>query len=123
MTTGGDFAPQELLPGLEPPARGESAIKRAARRTLTALEAAGYLDERHAVICQLVLDLADVVEAGRLQGKASAAAMAAAQLLAAYEHLMPETTEGGGDDDWSTFVADMRRSAAEVRDAARPDQA
>jgi len=123
VTTGPEnFAQDEqLLPGLEPPSRGEPAIKVAARRTITALEAAGFLDERHAVICQLILDLAEVVDAGRRQGKASAAAMAAAQLLAAYTLLMPEANEGGGDDDWSTFVADLRRSATEVRDAARLD--
>lgn len=122
MTTPENFARDEqLLPGLEPPSRGEPAIKLAARRTLVALEAAGYLDERHAVINQLILDLADVVESGRVQGKASAAAMAAAQLLAAYQLLMPEASEGGGDDDWSQFVADLRRSATQIRDAARPE--
>lgn len=121
-TTPENFARDEqLLPGLEPPSRGEPAIKVAARRTLVALEAAGFLDERHAVINQLILDLADVVESGRVQGKASAAAMAAAQLLAAYQLLMPEANEGGGDDDWSKFVAELRRSTPEIRDAARPE--
>lgn len=104
---------ESVLPGLEPPAPCESALTRAARRTIVQLEALGLLDDRHAVVCQLVLDLS-----GRVAGaKDYAAANLSAQLLAAYQLLIPQS-EGGGGDAWDEFVADLRRSATEARDPA-----
>lgn len=118
MTDPNEFAQaDELLPGLEPPQRGESAMMRATRRTITALEGAHYLDERQAALCQLMLELAEVVDAGRRQGKASAVAMAAAQILATYELLVPEAKGGDDGDEWAALVADMRRSATAPRDS------
>jgi hypothetical protein len=111
-----EFAPAEVLPGMETPAAHDSRLRKAAHRTIVALEAAGYLDERHAVVTQLILDLADVVDAGRRQGRASAAAMAAAQLIAAYQLLVPETKGGDGNGALDELVADIRRRAAETRD-------
>jgi hypothetical protein len=114
-------ATEQLLPGLEPPKPTEPALVKAARRSIVALEAAGYLDERHAVLCQLVLDMAEVTDTGRRHGRASAAAMAAAQLQAAYVLLMPEAIEGGeGNDEWGQLVAEIRRSTTPVRDQAKP---
>lgn len=118
MTEPSEFAPSEsALPGLEPDRPGDSAMLRATRRTIASLEGAGYLDERQAALCQLLLELADVVDAGRRQGKASAVAMAAAQILSTYELLVPESKGGGEGDEWEELVADMRRSAAAPRDA------
>lgn len=108
---------QPMLPGLEEPAHRESEIVAAARRSLRALEAVGLLDERHAVLCQQMIELARVIDAGRWQGKASAVAMAAAQLLATYQVMVPES-EGGENDEWSELVAEFRRSAPTVRDQA-----
>lgn len=119
MTEPSEFAQaDDLLPGLDPPRRGESAMVRAARRTIAALSGDGYLDESHAILCQQILELAEVVDAGRRQGKASAVAMAAAQIIATYEKLVPESA-GGSEDDaaWSELVAEFRRSAAPVRDS------
>lgn len=114
MTETPEFAPTEdVLPGLEPPSPSEPALKRSARRTIVQLEALGLLDDRHAVVCQLLLDLADRFP----RAKEYAAANLAAQLLAAYQLLIPES-EGGGGDDWDEFVAELRRSAAEARDPA-----
>lgn len=122
MTDPADFARSEVpLPGLEPAARGESPLQLAARRTIAALDATGFLDERHAVLCQLMLDMAEVTDVGRRNGKAAAAAMAAAQLTAAYVLLFPDRPEGGGDDDgWDELVAEFRRRESEIRDAAKP---
>ena len=118
MTEPVDYEPDEsALPGLEPPKRGESAMLSATRRTIASLDAAGFLDETHAALCQLLIELAQVVDAGRRQGKASAVAMAAAQILATYEKLVPESA-GGSEDDaaWSELVAEFRRGAAPLRD-------
>lgn len=116
-----DFeATEAALPGLEPDAPRDSALKVAARRSIRALESAGYLDDRHAVVCQLILDLADVISAASKRGQAAAAGMSAAQLLAAFSLLLPEATEGGGSDGWDELVADLRRSAAASRDPAQP---
>lgn len=100
-----------MLPGLEPPAERESALELAARRTLAELERLGLLEERHAVLCQLVLELSAAVAAGRKGGRASAAAMAAAQLLAAVDQLPTPVERGDGDDAWTQLAADLRAAA------------
>ena len=111
---------EEPLPGLGDPGPHANPLRLAAHRSLTALEGAGYLDDRHAVVCQLILDLADSIDAGRRHGRASAVAMAAAQLLAAFELLTPEESGGDTGDQWSDFMAEIRRSATEVRHTADP---
>lgn len=120
MTDADDTLP---LPGLEDPEPRDSALKLSARRTIAELERLALLDDSHAVICQLILDLCDVIDAGRRQGKASAAAMAAAQLLAAYQLLKPQETGGGSEDDraWSELVESFQRGAAALRDSANAD--
>ena len=117
-----EFAPaEEALPGLEAPARSASRLELAARRTIKALRAEGLLTERHAVLCQLMLDLAEVIDAGRRNGKASAAAMAAAQLTAAYELMVPDDEPGGDENsEWSRLVAELRGSGTPPRDPAEP---
>lgn len=115
MTDPADFAPTEaVLPGLEPPAPRASLLERATRRTIAALEADDRVDESHAMLLQLLLDLAEVVDAGRRQGKASAAAMAAAQMLAAYAVLVPpvEGGDSGDPDAFDQLADDLRRAAA-----------
>ncbi|WP_408898650.1 hypothetical protein ACJ5H2_05955 [Nocardioides sp. R1-1] len=119
MTEPSEFAQAEAaLPGLEPSRPHDSAMVKAARRTITSLEAAGYLDERHAVLCQQMIELAEVVDIGRRSGKASAVAMAAAQIIATYQLMVPEASGGEGGDAWDELVADMRRSATAPRDSS-----
>jgi hypothetical protein len=117
-----EFGPAEPLPGMGPWSAHDSKLRQAAHRSIVALSGAGYLDERHAVITQLILDLADVVDAGRRQGRASSAAMAAAQLIAAYQLLVPEAKGGEGNGALDELVAEIRRGAATARDPldARP---
>ncbi|MCC2034215.1 hypothetical protein [Microbacterium allomyrinae] len=71
------------LPGLELHPDGQqsvSAMRGAVIATIAALEKEGLLEPRHVAMCQLALEMADSVAAGRRSGRASAAAMAAAQL-------------------------------------------
>jgi len=78
-----DYDDAETIPGLELiPAdqRDVSPMRRAVIETIRALERERLLEDRHAGLCQLALELADAVTAGRRSGRASAAAMAAAQL-------------------------------------------
>jgi len=112
MTTPETDQAAPMLPGLEEPTRTEPSIVTAARRTIAAVEAAGLLTERDALTCALILDLAEAVASGKRGGRASAAAMAAAQLLAAMDRL-PKPPEGGGAD-----ADPYARLAQDLRDAA-----
>lgn len=115
MTEPTDFERDEAaLPGLDAPRPHAPAIVLATRRTIAQLHTAGLVDESHAMLLQLLLDLAEVVDSGRRQGRASAVAMAAAQMLAAYAVLVPPTPpdEGGGQGDaFDELAADLRRAA------------
>lgn len=112
-----DYAPDEnVLPGLEPPTRSASPLEVATRRTITRLHELGLVDESHAMLTRLLVDLAEVVDAGRRQGKASAAAMAAAQILATYQILVPvDSGEGGEDDPFDELAGELRDAAAAAR--------
>lgn len=109
-----DEAP--MLPGLDEPTRAEPALVTAARRTIAAVAAADLLGERDALTCALILDLAEAVAKGKAAGRASAVAMASAQLLAAIDRL-PTPPEGGGaaDDEWARLANDLREAANGVR--------
>lgn len=81
MTNDNETAP--TLPGLEFVPEGQQAaspMRAAVVATIQALEADALLEPRHVAMCQLALELADAVTAGRRSGRASAAAMAAGQL-------------------------------------------
>lgn len=106
-----NLEPAPMLPGLEPASRLDPPLVVAARRTIAAVDAAGLLTERDALTCALILDLSAAVAAGQRSGKASAAAMAAAQLLAAIDRL-PVPEEGGGEDDpYARLARDLREAA------------
>lgn len=81
MTNDDETTP--TLPGLEyvpENQAGISPMRAAVVATIKALEADALLEPRHVAMCQLALELADAVTAGRRSGRASAAAMAAGQL-------------------------------------------
>lgn len=85
------------LPGLalnELEDRTRSVLYGQVQRSLRALAEAGQVDERHAGLMQLALELAHAIRPGE---KAYGVAQAAAQLLATFDKLMPE--ESGGDPD------------------------
>lgn len=74
---------QPTLPGLEQrPPGGASfeSLRGAVAATLAALDKEGLLEPRHAGLAQLALEMADAVTKGNRNGRASAAAMAGAQL-------------------------------------------
>lgn len=110
-----DAAEQAPIPGLEPPSRGASALEVATRRSIVALEADGLVDERHSMVTQLMIELAIAVDAGRRGGKASAAAMAAAQLIAAYQLLVPVEDGGETHDAYDDLASELRGIADDVR--------
>lgn len=106
---------QPPIPGLgmvEAPAAAESQLETAARRTLTALWNSGALDDTHALACQLVIELARAVDAGTRAGKASAVAMAAAQLRETWQALLPVDGAGAGEGEaLAALVRDLRASS------------
>lgn len=102
---------QDALPGLEDGVtRRTTDLEDAARRSLRALADAGVLGPQHAMTMQLVLDLARAV--GQASGShASAAAMAAAQLLEAWASL-PQPADETVGDEWDTLARELREAAA-----------
>lgn len=103
------------IPGLEPPSRSASPMERATRRSIVALEAAGLVEERHSMVTQLMIELAQVVDAGRRNGKASAAAMAASEIMAAYQLLLPADEGGETHDAYDDLASELRGIANDVR--------
>lgn len=117
MTDPSDYAAADAalpLPGLDTPAAGMTALERAARRSLDALDKAGLLNETHALPMALVLDLARAVAMGTSTGKASAAALAAAQLREAFL-LLPVLDDAPAQDEWDQLAIRMRQEADRER--------
>lgn len=92
------------LPGLEdlvPGAGGVTELERQVQRSLRFMAAEGLVDERHAGLMQLALELARVIRPGQ---KAYGVAQAAAQLLATWDKLLPDV-EGGDPDGFAELRA------------------
>ena len=95
------------LPGLElesPHGGRPNALRRAVIATITALDEAGLLEPRHTALAQLALELADSVTAGK--GRASAAAMAAAQLRETLLAL-PEPSAAGVQEKFDQLLEQL----------------
>jgi hypothetical protein len=104
------------LPGLVDPGTsqrgGVTELQRQVQRSLRFLADQGLVDERHAGLMQLALELARVVRPGE---RAYGVAQAAAQLLATFDKLMPDA-EGGAPDG----IAELRAYLAGVEAAGSP---
>lgn len=101
-----DHESATTLPGLELVPEGQAAaspMRTAVVATIEALERDGLLEPRHVALCQLALELADAVTAGRRSGRASAAAMAAGQLRDTLLAL-PEPVAGDAAQRFADFV-------------------
>lgn len=90
---------QLALPGMGGARENDSAMVRACRQTIDALAAAGKLEPQHAVLTQLLLALAEAIDGGRRNGRASAVAMAARELRDTLLMIdpPPEDGEAGAD--------------------------
>lgn len=98
------------LPGLEPPAQPASALEAAVRRTISALDAAGYLQESSAARTALAIELAQIISDKRQRGRTSTVANDAKVLVELLDDLLPE--DAGVDAglqkamaDWSAAIA------------------
>lgn len=108
------------LPGLEDQVGGRvTELETAVRRSLKALDDAGLLQETHAMPMQLVLDLARAVGLGTRSGRASAAALAAAQLREAWAMLPTLDLGSGVADEWEKLAKQLREEADAERDRQR----
>lgn len=96
---------EPTLPGLElhTPGTTASALRLSVQRTIEALDERGLLEPAHEALCQLALELADAVAKGRSQGRASAVAMAAAQLRETLQAL-PEPATMSAHEAFAKFV-------------------
>jgi len=100
---------QPTLPGLEDAVvlgQHNGALRNAVVVTLEELKAAGLLERRHAALAQLALELADAVSRGVSSGRASAAAMAAANLRETLLAL-PAPMEAGVAEKFERLVASL----------------
>lgn len=89
------------LPGMAEPARAVSELENQVRRSLRFMSDQGLVDDRHAGLMQLALELARSIHPSQ---KAYGNAQAAAQLLACWDKLLPEV-EGGGPDGFAELRA------------------
>lgn len=103
---------------LEPENGGKaSALRTAVIETISALHQENLLQPRHAAMCQLALELADAVAAGRRAGRASAVAMAAAQLRETLEAL-PQPQSAGAEQKFDEWVTLLEQAAQRKTDEA-----
>lgn len=96
------------LPGLEDPTAPASDLELAVRRTLIALADQELLEPRHAGLMQLCISMAQAVDAGVRSRRASAAAMAAAQLREALV-LLPEPM-AAPSSEWDQLVERLEKA-------------
>lgn len=91
----------------------DSPMVKAARVTLEDLRERGQVNERHAVLVQLVLSLAEAIDGGRRNGRASAVAMASKELRETMLILDPPPEDGpvGGEDKLRDFIAAVEAAA------------
>lgn len=97
-----------FLPGLGDLEPAATAMEVAARKQLERLAADGMIDESHAIVVQLVLDLARAVGLSTNKGRAAGAALAARQLMDALDRLPSGKT---GFDRLMEQLADMDKTA------------
>ena len=98
---------QELDLGLAPAQESDSAMVRAARRTIDALADAGRLTASSAILVQLLLELAEAIDKGRRSGRASAVAMAARELRETMTLLDPPPEDGDAGSRARQALADF----------------
>jgi len=107
---------QPTLPGLGPDRPGDTPMLAAMRATLRALDQADQLEPRHAALAQLCLSLAQAIDGGARSGRASATAMAAAQLRETLLVLDPPPAEDPAGHDalarLDAFMAALDQAAS-----------
>lgn len=102
----GEAGDLELFALTTPRDRGVTDLEREVRSSLAALRAAGRLEPADAGVSQLAIELSRAIAAGARSGRASAVALASAQLLACFDRLNPPDEGGDGDDfdRWRAYL-------------------
>jgi hypothetical protein len=108
-----------MLPGLEPPRANDTPMVRAMRSTIKALDADHRLEPRHAALMQLCLSLAQAIDGGARSGRASAVAMAAAQLRETLLVLDPPP-EDGDTGNGASKLAELMAQLEAVANGGQP---
>lgn len=100
------------LPGVAMPELGRSHIEASATATLAALDAAGLLRPEHALVCQVVLELARTVGRGLQAGKVTVAtATLSKHLLEAIDKLPALAATPAGGDPLAGFMQEVQDAA------------
>lgn len=111
---------QPTLPGLEPPPASAGAMLKAAHHSIDTLREAGRITGGNAVLASMVLSLADAIDKGARSGRASAVAMAAAQLRETMLVLDPPP-EDGADVDALRMLREFMDKVERVANGERVD--
>lgn len=82
----------EPLPGLGEAPASESALEKAVRRTIAALDEANYITETSAARCALAMELARIIADKRRTGRTSTVGNDARVLVELLDDLLPEDT-------------------------------
>lgn len=98
-TTHHDDTDQLALWAMPDPAAGDTPMVRATKHTLATLRAADRLPPERSALAQLCLSLAQAIDGGARSGRASAVAMAAAQLRDTMLVLDPPPEDGDAQAD------------------------
>jgi hypothetical protein len=110
---------QPTLPGLEPPTATAGPMLKAAHHSIDTLRAAGRITGANLVLASMVVSLADAIDKGARSGRASAVAMAAAQLRETMLILDPPP-EDGGDVDALRMLRDFMDKVEAVANGEQP---
>lgn len=111
------------LPGIVPEVReSDSLMVVAAKRTLSALEKAGRVEERHAVLATMVVQLSAAIDKGTASGRASAVAMAAAQLRETVLVLDPPPEDGDAAVEAARLMREFMDAVERAADQHRESE-
>lgn len=102
-------AESPMLPGMGPESPGPSRIEAAAERQIAFLESQGRLTEDHAIVVELIRDLARAVGSSSVQRRGSALAMTAKELREALA-LLPAPTKA--TDGWTELERTLQSAVA-----------
>lgn len=100
----------EMLPGLEPATSSASALEKAVRQTIAALDERGYLSASSAARCALAIELSQIISDKRRSGRTSTVGNDARVLVELLDDLMPEDTGvdealGKAMKEWADAIA------------------
>lgn len=114
---------EPFLPGMASLEPAATPMERAARLQIASLRDRGMLTADHAIVVQLVLDLARAIGLSAGKGRASALAMAAKELREAVALLPGDGADDGFDELMKRLTAQPEQPGAGVPESSNSGEA